>query len=81
MKRILGLAIICVTAALPAFAALKAGDKAPEFTTQASLGGNVFSFSLADALKRGPVVLYFCPAAFTPDCSGTCCRRTRGGAI
>jgi len=69
MKRILGLAMICATAALPAFAALKAGDKAPEFTAQASLGGNVFSFSLADALKRGAVVLYFYPAAFTTGCT------------
>jgi peroxiredoxin len=55
--------------ALPALAALQAGDKAPDFTAQASLGGNVFSFSLADALKRGPVVLYFYPAAFTADCT------------
>jgi len=55
--------------ALPALAALKAGDKAPDFTAQASLGGNVFSYSLADALKRGPVVLYFYPAAFTAGCT------------
>jgi thioredoxin-dependent peroxiredoxin len=55
--------------AMPAFAALKVGDKAPLFTAQASLGGKVFTFSLADALKKGPVVLYFYPAAFTPGCT------------
>ena len=55
--------------ALPAFAALKPGDNAPDFTAQASLGGNVFTFSLADALKKGPVVLYFYPAAFTKGCT------------
>lgn len=54
---------------IPAHAALKPGDKAPEFTAQASLGGKVFTFSLADALKRGPVVLYFYPAAFTKGCT------------
>jgi peroxiredoxin len=55
--------------ALPALAALKPGDKAPDFTAQASIGGKVFSFSLAEALKQGPVVLYFYPAAFTPGCT------------
>lgn len=54
---------------LPAFAALKVGAKAPMFDTEASLGGKVYSFSLADALKRGPVVLYFYPAAFTKGCT------------
>lgn len=54
---------------LSAHAALKPGDKAPLFTAQASLGGNVFRFSLADALKKGPVVLYFYPAAFTKGCT------------
>ena len=57
------------TAALPAWAALKAGDPAPDFTAKASLGGNVFDFSLAEARKRGPVVLYFYPAAFTEGCT------------
>ncbi|MFO1467196.1 MAG: peroxiredoxin [Steroidobacteraceae bacterium] len=53
----------------PAFAALKVGDAAPDFTTEASLAGKPFRFSLADALKKGPVVLYFYPAAFTPGCT------------
>ncbi len=52
-----------------AFAALPNGTKAPDFTTEASLGGKVFKFSLTDALRRGPVVLYFYPAAFTPGCT------------
>jgi peroxiredoxin Q/BCP len=55
--------------AMPVCAALNAGDKAPDFTAQASLGGKVFRFSLADALKKGPVVLYFYPAAFTKGCT------------
>ena len=54
---------------LDAAAVLKSGDKAPDFSTQASLGGKTFSYSLADALKRGPVVLYFYPAAFTKGCT------------
>lgn len=63
------LAAVVLLVALPAFAALKPGDKAPDFTAQASLGGNVFTFALADALKKGPVVLYFYPAAFTTGCT------------
>ena len=50
-------------------ATLAVGAKAPDFTAQASLGGKEFSFSLADALKKGPVVLYFYPAAFTKGCT------------
>jgi peroxiredoxin Q/BCP len=53
----------------PVHAALKPGDAAPSFVAQASLGGKEFSFSLAEALKKGPVVLYFYPAAFTPGCT------------
>jgi len=52
-----------------ALAALKPGDAAPDFTTQASLAGKPFQFSLAAALKQGPVVLYFYPAAFTKGCT------------
>src|SRR5579871_6910877 len=63
------LAVLCVFVAGSSLAALKPGDAAPNFTTQASLGGKVFSFSLAEALKKGPVVLYFYPAAFTTGCT------------
>jgi peroxiredoxin Q/BCP len=59
---------VAATTAL-AFAALETGTKAPDFTAQASLGGKVFSFNLAQALAKGPVVLYFYPAAFTPGCT------------
>jgi peroxiredoxin len=53
----------------PARAELKTGDMAPDFTTPASLAGKEFTFSLAGALAKGPVVLYFYPAAFTPGCT------------
>ena len=52
-----------------AHAALKPGDTAPDFSTQAAVGGKEMPFALADALKKGPVVLYFFPAAFTPGCT------------
>jgi len=54
---------------LNAHAALNVGDMAPDFTAQASIAGNTFTYSLHDALKSGPVVLYFYPAAFTPGCT------------
>lgn len=56
-------------ASTPASAALAVGAEAPDFTTQASLAGKPFRFTLAQALKRGPVVLYFFPAAFTSGCT------------
>lgn len=55
--------------AAPVYAALQTGGHAPDFTTQATLAGKPFTFSLAQALKKGPVVLYFYPAAFTPGCT------------
>lgn len=55
--------------ALPAWAALDIGDPAPKFTANAALGGKTFRYSLADALAKGPVVLYFFPAADSNDCS------------
>ncbi|CAJ0873404.1 hypothetical protein AMST5_02506 [freshwater sediment metagenome] len=53
----------------PAGAALKPGDAAPGFTTAAALGGKDYNFSLADSLKKGPVVLYFYPKSFTRGCT------------
>lgn len=53
----------------PAQATLQAGDQAPDFTAPAWLAGDAFQFSLADALREGPVVLYFFPAANTPGCN------------
>ena len=69
MQRMAGLALLAALVASPSLAALKAGDAAPDFKAQASLGGDVFTFSLTEALKRGPVVLYFYPAAFTTGCT------------
>ena len=58
-------AALCAT---PAFAALKAGDTAPNFTASGSLGGKDFHFDLKNALKKGPVVVYFYPSAYTGGC-------------
>jgi peroxiredoxin len=71
MIRRLTFAAILVAGAMTASAsaALNVGTKAPAFSLQASLGGNVYTFNLADALKQGPVVLYFYPAAFTKGCT------------
>jgi peroxiredoxin len=54
---------------LPTRAALDIGDRAPDFTADAALGGSVYRYSLAESLKKGPVVLYFFPAAFSEGCS------------
>jgi len=66
--KVLGLLSLAL-AASPSFAALKQGDTAPDFKAQASLAGKEFTFSLRDALKKGPVVVYFYPAAFTGGCN------------
>ncbi|MGN2245581.1 peroxiredoxin [Frateuria sp. GZRR35] len=58
-----------VTLASPAFATLKEGTRAPDFSAPAYLAGKAFTFNLADALKKGPVVLYFFPAAHTAGCN------------
>jgi thioredoxin-dependent peroxiredoxin len=60
---------VAVAAASPAVAALDIGEPAPKFTATAALGGKTFSYSLAEALAKGPVVLYFFPAADSTDCS------------
>lgn len=57
------------TLPLPAMAALPVGAVAPDFNTPGAKGGKTFQFSLAQALKKGPVVLYFFPAAFTSGCT------------
>src|SRR5690242_2270951 len=69
MRRSLFIAVAAALISVPALAALPDGTKAPDFSTEASLAGKSFKFSLADALKKGPVVLYFYPAAFTPGCT------------
>lgn len=64
------LLVLALTAALsiPALAALKPGESAPVFSAPASLAGKEFHFSLKAALKKGPVVVYFYPSAYTGGC-------------
>ena len=62
-------AVAVLALALPAAAALKPGEAAPAFSAKGGLGGKPFTFTLADQLKTGPVVLYFFPAAFTSGCT------------
>ena len=72
MKRLLTLGMLAglsMSLASPAFAALKEGDKAPVFNLEASLAGKPFQFSLAESLKKGPVVVYFYPSAYTGGCN------------
>jgi len=73
MRKIsIGTFLAAALIALPATAAmaeLPLGTNAPRFTTGAALGGRVFSFDLANALRQGPVVLYFFPRAFTQGCT------------
>lgn len=59
-------AILC-TATVQA--ALKVGDTAPTFRTPAAVAGKAFDFDMTAALKKGPVVLYFFPKAFTLGCT------------
>jgi hypothetical protein len=53
---------------LPAMAALKVGTKASDFTLPGFKAGKAMTYKLADARKKGPVVVYFFPAAFTGGC-------------
>ncbi|WP_426011400.1 peroxiredoxin [Caulobacter sp. DWR2-3-1b2] len=71
MQRLFASLALCgaLAAASPALAALKVGDKAPDFTAPAALAGKDFKFTLSKALKKGPVVLYFFPAAYTSGCT------------
>lgn len=65
----LGLGLLLASIPIPGIAALQQGAKAPDFTLNAAQGGKPFSLSLKQTLKKGPVVLYFFPAAFTPGCT------------
>jgi peroxiredoxin len=71
MKRLLiaALGAAAMLSASPALAALAQGEHAPDFSLKASQAGKEFDFKLSDALKKGPVVLYFFPSAFTPGCT------------
>src|ERR1043165_8079987 len=69
MRKLLFLLSAISLIAVPANAALKVGDKAPDFTTTGAVGGKAFKVHLAEQLKKGPVVLYFFPKAFTSGCT------------
>jgi peroxiredoxin len=69
MRRTLAAVFALGLAASAAHAALPVGATAPDFNAQASQAGKQFPFHLAEALKKGPVVLYFFPAAFTSGCT------------
>jgi thioredoxin-dependent peroxiredoxin len=66
-KLLLGLGL-SVLLSVPVVAALKIGDMAPDFSARGSLAGKEFDFSLQSALKKGPVVVYFYPSAYTKGC-------------
>lgn len=55
--------------AAPLQAALAEGVRAPGFTTTGALAGQTFAFDLAAELRKGPVVIYFFPRAFTQGCT------------
>ena len=67
-KLLLGLAAASLFAT-PLQAALKVGARAPDFVTQGAVGGKPFRLHLARELRKGPVVLYFYPKAFTKGCT------------
>lgn len=69
MKQFLIGALLSSVVMVPAYAALKNGETAPDFKAQAALAGKEFNFSLEEALKKGPVVVYFYPAAYTRGCN------------
>jgi peroxiredoxin len=66
---LMSLACAGLVLSLPASAELKIGDKAPDFTLEAAVGGKAFQFSLAESLRHGPVVIYFYPKSFTQGCT------------
>ena len=69
MTRRMAIVVLAATMGVPAFAALKTHDTAPDFSAKASLAGEEFQFSLKSALQKGPVVVYFYPSAFTAGCN------------
>ncbi|MBI1358734.1 MAG: redoxin domain-containing protein [Alphaproteobacteria bacterium] len=73
MKRLFAATAAVATAAAllatPAFAALDKGVTAPDFQAEGMLDGKEFTFKLSEAVKKGPVVIYFFPAAFTAGCT------------
>ncbi len=68
MKNVILMVVLAGSIGLPVIAALKVADMAPDFSARASLAGKEFKFSLQDALKKGPAVVYFYPSAYTQGC-------------
>jgi peroxiredoxin Q/BCP len=68
-RRSVAVMLALLAAAGVARATLDVGEKAPDFTAAAALAGKPFSYSLSQSLGRGPVVVYFFPAAFSDGCS------------
>jgi len=66
-KLMLGLTLALT--AFPASAALPEGGQAPDFFTTGALAGKPFRLHLKEQLRKGPVVLYFFPKAFTKGCT------------
>lgn len=69
MKKLLITTITAGVLSMPVLAALEAGASAPVFTAPASLNGAEFTYSLKDALAKGPTVVYFYPSAYTQGCN------------
>jgi peroxiredoxin len=69
MRKVLLTLGLAAFASTPSLAALSVGAKAPDFTTTGAVGGKPFKLHLAEQLKKGPVVLYFFPKAFTSGCT------------
>lgn len=72
MKRIIAAAATIAASAFlagPAMAHLAVGATAPEFSAPGYQAGKPLTFDLKAALKKGPVVLYFFPAAHTSGCN------------
>ena len=69
MRKLLTALAVSTLVATPALAALKVGTQAPNFTTVGAVGGKEFKLDLAEQLRKGPVVLYFFPKAFTSGCT------------
>lgn len=69
MKTLKSTVFALLFAANASQAALQVGDQAPDFKAEASMAGEAFEFNMQESLKKGPVIVYFYPKAFTPGCT------------
>jgi peroxiredoxin len=69
MRKLLTALAVSILVSTPAVAALKVGTQAPNIATVGAVGGKAFKLNLAEQLRKGPVVLYFFPKAFTSGCT------------